>query len=128
MASQDNTSSVVTFITDERNLRALLRSSIRACCAMTRNEELNIEDEFVRRARKAESPSTSVENQARVVALLDQVLARANSTDPDQTDTGFRNFARRRLIQCRELLSDTHFEGGAFVADRGIGGHAEARS
>jgi hypothetical protein len=67
------------------------------------------------------------ETRERVVALLDLVLARAVSTDPDHTDTFFRNFARRHVSQCRELLSDTHYEGGAFVPDRAQDGDTEAR-
>jgi hypothetical protein len=55
---------------DERKLRTLVRESIRAGVGMTRNEELAIEDEFVRRVGKTGAASPDIENQARVVALL----------------------------------------------------------
>jgi hypothetical protein len=44
-------SPVITIITDERQLRALVRNSLRSGVAMTRTEERRIEDEFIRRAR-----------------------------------------------------------------------------
>lgn len=66
-----------------------------------------------------ENGPTDPENQARVVALLDLVLARADSTDPEQSDAGFRKFARRLVRQSRELLSNTHFDiaHNSFVPD-----------
>jgi hypothetical protein len=50
---------LITIITDERKLRALVRKSVRAHVAMTRPEERGIEDEFIRLFRKQEQPKNA---------------------------------------------------------------------
>lgn len=42
----------ITIVADERKFRALVRNSIRGNVAMTRCEERNIENEFIRLAQK----------------------------------------------------------------------------
>jgi len=95
----------ITIATDERTLRALVRDSIRAWGAMNRYEERTIEDEFMRRAKKHERAPVSPENQTRAVALLDVLIAKADS--PDYSDVAvLRKVVRRYALQSRELLSE----------------------
>ena len=47
----------ITITADERRLRAMVRSSIRAGIAITRHEEQVIEDEFIRLATKQKQQS-----------------------------------------------------------------------